>query len=69
MTREDIAKKIIKMHQNNIPMESGWRDQNDWRVEQFAYTVTDWILNRFIYTEPDPSESFIESSQDRSNNV
>jgi len=42
--RDKIAQHIIRVHKNIIPMEEGWREQNDFRLQNFAYSIADWII-------------------------
>lgn len=42
--RTAIAERIISIHQHQIPMEAGWRESNDWNLQNFAYSIADIIL-------------------------
>lgn len=68
MNRKDIAERIVKIHISQIPMESGWRDQNDFRVEQFAYSLADWILFNFNYRQGDTPNRPPERLQNEATN-
>lgn len=51
--REAVAKRIMAIHQHQVPMEAGWRHHNDFNLQNFAYSIADIILDGTIDTKID----------------